>query len=750
MFHLYFYPIADSYLLVFAAAIVLLAALALLRGGSRLGRRQRMALLALRTVAIAMVLLAMLRPTIVYTETKKQPATLAVLVDETRSMSVRDAFDGQTRWEALSRAVADTRPALGKLAKEFEIEAYAFDDKIHPLKIDGGKISLAETPEGQQTAIGAALEEVARRNAGKRLLGMILLSDGKETALSNLPPQTAAARLKQLGCRLFAFVFGQSRGLGQTQDVSVKDLVVNHSIFIKNQLTASGQIRVDGYVNRAIPVRLLFETSPGKMEVVAEQTVRAAGDGQLLPVKFNYVPPMSGQWKVAIEAVPQPGELVTTNNQLADFVTVRDGGLNVLYLEGGVRVEQRFLRRELDSSPDIKVDYVRLDPRHPDVRPKDIDLAKCFQPGKYDAYIIGDLDSAAFRDNELKDLAGAVSKGAGLIMLGGAYSFGPGGYADTPLAGVLPVAIDRLERQNLDDPIRSDLHLGEAVQMRPTEIGLLHFALMLAGTRAENEALWKQLPPLDGANRFKGVKPGALVLADDGRGHPLLVAQQYGGRVLAFAGDSTWRWQMHGFTAAYKRFWRQVVLWLARRDESAKSNVWIKLDRRRFDPAERVEFTAGANAEGLEPIKDADYGVELTLPDGSRKPLQPTRKDDQIQGAFTLAQASGDYAIEVRASAKGQPIGTAKARFLVSQRDLELDDASADADLMQDLAARTGGELLPSEQLPDLIGRLLAQSKSLDVLQETKQRLWDTWPFFLIVVAALSLEWYLRKRWGLV
>ena len=56
---------------------------------------------------------------------------------------------------------------------------------------------------------------------------------------------------------------------------------------------------------------------------------------------------------------------MTTNNELSTFVTVLKGGVNVLYLEGALRVDQKFLRRSLDASPDIKVDYVRLDQRDP-------------------------------------------------------------------------------------------------------------------------------------------------------------------------------------------------------------------------------------------------------------------------------------------------------------------------------------------------------------------------------------------------
>ena len=301
-----------------------------------------------------------------------------------------------------------------------------------------------------------------------------------------LPPQDAAARLRQLGYPLYAVPFGQSRGLGQVKDIAVKDLLVNQTVFVKNELAISGQIRVDGFVNRDIPVRVLFETAPGKMEEVGREMIRAGSGSQLLPVKFSYVPQEQGECKITLEAVPQPGELVATNNELSTFVNVLKGGLNVLYLEGDMRVEQAFLRRALDASPDIKVDFVRIDPRRPETRPGD--LADRFKPGKYDVYILGDLDATAFRGEELKDLAEAVNRGAGLMMLGGFHTFGAGGYFATPLDKVLPVVMDPVERQRPDDATqRTDLHLPAPVQMRPTpELGLLHFALH-AGRHAQGE-----------------------------------------------------------------------------------------------------------------------------------------------------------------------------------------------------------------------------------------------------------------------
>ncbi len=272
MFRLSFYPIFDSYLLVAGVALSL-AGLMMWFGPSRekIGRRHQAMLALVRAAVIALMVLAMLRPTLIYTQTKKQAATLVVLADQSRSMSVPDAVGNKTRWQALRGALGDAAPALARLQRDFELKGYAFDADIHEAAAEGGRIELPEKPEGAQTAIGAALEDVLRREAGKRLLGVVLLSDGAQRAYAprDLPPQTAAARLKHLGCPLFTFLFGQSRGLGEAQDVAVKDLIVNPVVFVKNELTITGQVRVDGYVNVPIPIRVLFETASGKMEVVA-------------------------------------------------------------------------------------------------------------------------------------------------------------------------------------------------------------------------------------------------------------------------------------------------------------------------------------------------------------------------------------------------------------------------------------------------------------------------------------------------
>lgn len=756
MSEFYFNPIGSYWLVFFVTAVLLLLLLAVGPDRTRLSSRQRWILAGLRLGVILLVLFAMLRPARVVTEVTKQSATLVMLVDRSRSMQVTDALGGDSRWDALRGIMDDATPVLDELAKDLEIEIYEFDTAIDPVSFEGGRVSLSDRPEGEQTAIGAALEEVLRREMGKRLIGVLVLSDGAQRAFSphDVPPQTAARRLADLGYPLYTFTFGQARGLGQSRDVAMRNLLTSPTVFVKNELLVSGSVLVDGYPQRPITVQLLFETTPGKMEVVAATEVEAAGDGQQVPVELSYVPQVPGEFKVTLRAETQAGELVTTNNHLSTFVTVRKGGLNVLYLEGASRVEQRFLRQSIGASPDIQIDFQLVPARLRNSWP--IDLGDRLDPGKYDVYLIGDLDSSALRPEDWERLGQRAEQGAGVMMLGGIHSFGPGGYQHTALADVLPVEMDRLERQNFDEPVSPDLHLDGPIKMVPTDpLGAQHPVMQLA-PGARNLATWNELPPLEGSNRIRGVKRAATVLADSGppTNAPLLIAGGYGnGRTLAFAGDTTWHWVLEGFEPAHKRFWRQVVLWLAKKDEASEGNVWIALDARRFQPGSRVRFTVGANSATGDPITDAVYDAQVLLPDGSRQSVTVTGRGEQSVGYFLDTLQSGDYTIEVNATQQGAPLGEAQARFLVPEQDLELDNPAADPGLLASLAQATsdlGGKAHAAEELPSLLRELREQPMELEVENQVRYTYWDTWPLFLLFTALVSIEWYLRKKWGLV
>jgi hypothetical protein len=315
--------------------------------------------------------------------------------------------------------------------------------------------------------------------------------------------------------------------------------------------------------------------------------------------------------------------------------------------------------------------------------------------------------------------------------------------------------MDPLEGADFGGEDRDEFYLPGPLPVQPAE---LHAITRLASD-AQNVAVWQKLPPLAWANKFVGVKegPGVGVLLETQGQQPLLVSGEYGrGRVLAFAGESTYLWPLHGFEKEHKRFWRQVILWLVRRDDLNRDDVWIKLDQRRFNPGSRVVVTAGARTAAGDPITDATLDTVVVHPGGRREPLRLALDKDEWKGTLTV-DAPGDYLLQTKATTPGgRELGTARAEFQVFDRDVELSNPAADPDLMASLAAWTreeGGRAVPPEELPSLLAELADRPPE----YEERQTRWklgstaiDSWLFFLALTGLLSAEWWLRKKWGLV
>jgi len=752
MSHWYLRPILGSYLVVavIAAALILLVAL-----GPKyrdLPRGRRWVLIAFRVAVILLLAVAMLRPRWESTTTRPLTATVVLMSDATRSMNA--AAEAKSRWEEQVAALRGAEPELAALADELEVKVYLFDTEANPAALDGGAIELPDAPTGDLTDYGSSLDDAIRRERGKRLAAVVLMGDGSQrTYQPRVEMEQAARELAELQCPLHTICFGLARDASQSRDIAVENMLDHYEVSVKNQLVIEAALRVQGYVNKPIPVDLIVEDSGGNKETVTSALLTASQDGEQLRIEMNYVPKRPGQYKVTIKAQKQPGELVTKNNELTAFLTVRAGGLRVLYIEGSLRNEQKFIRRAINQSGHIDLDFVYIDPRTRQPNAWPVDLVKVIRENEYDVFILGDVDSEALGKLNLDPLAEAVAEGKGLIALGGYHAFGPGGYGSTVLADVLPVTLDRI-RQNFNNVIIEELHLPGPLQAVPTSDDYL--VRLAAGD--ENLTTWQKLPALTGANKFAGRKGRSRVRLQTPEGVPLLVSGEYEqGRVLAFAGDSTWQWALHSDESQlhHRRFWRQIIYWLARKTE--EQDVWIKLDQRRFHPGARVTFTTGIESSTGEPVTDAVLEARVLLEDGAAIPITLTAGDGRFRGMFDQTKRLGDYTIEVVAKRNGVEFATAQTKFLVFDVDLEMTNPVAQPEQLARLSKITeefGGQLWGAEQLPSLLKSIREQPPKMEIEVQTKWELGDTWLdawlYFLTIVTLLTGEWICRKGWGLV
>jgi hypothetical protein len=345
-------------------------------------------------------------------------------------------------------------------------------------------------------------------------------------------------------------------------------------------------------------------------------------------------------------------------------------------------------------------------------------------------------------------LAEAVRKGAGLMMLGGRNSFGSGGWAQTELADILPVEIH---------PADGQLEPESGIKFVPSATGLSNYVLQIGASRTETAKLWEMMPPILGANRFGELKKGAEVLAQSGGPSPeplmVLMDGPGAGRVIAYGGD-TWVWARaseEGRTG-HRKFWRQVIFWLSHKENQGDNQVKLNLSSRRISVGQKVELTVTARDSKGTALTGLNYETKVEREGLSPAPeaVEPLyTQGDEARGSYAATGQPGDYKVTVVASKDGKEVGRDSARFLVYQDDRELENPSADLLLARQIAQITGGEAVAHEGLAKYL-KGIDQSAYTEYLSPKEHRIWDNWPFFLIFVALLSLEWWMRKRHGWV
>jgi beta-lactamase regulating signal transducer with metallopeptidase domain/uncharacterized membrane protein len=261
-----------------------------------------------------------------------------------------------------------------------------------------------------------------------------------------------------------------------------------------------------------------------------------------------------------------PREINNLSVETAELLTFEAGGrnivpikrLNVRFLQGSnFSWDYKFLMRSIATQQDINVEGVVIKAAAQGERGALSDEE--FAPNRYNAYVLRDLPANFLTAKQQKLLAESVRQGAGLMMLGGHASFGAGGWADTPLADILPVHIHP-----------GDGRYEGGIKFVPTNLGLESYLLQVGSNRTETARIWDQMTPILSANRFRDVKPTANVLAETPAPNPepLMVSMEVGkGRSIAYGGD-TWLWYRASEESrlAHRKFWRQVVFWLSHKE----------------------------------------------------------------------------------------------------------------------------------------------------------------------------------------
>jgi len=714
------------------AVAILLTVLFAWRRRSPLGRMPELLLLI---PALAAVGFSALGPVQVVEGKRLEPARFAVLVDDSRSLQVKE--DGVSRHVEASALVS-------KLQSLPEAEVFRFGGEL--------QASNESTYRQGETDLGGALRAIGERYVGESLAGIALVTDGIDrSSLRDVYYELEELNVPSLPGPLTIYQVG---GQKEVKDLAVVEVFSGGFAFLRSPFEVRARVVGRAYAGLKVPVRLHRD---GRL--VAEKSVLLDGDGAA-EVTFSVTPKKVGRFSYELSVPDLQDDAVAGNNTMPVAIRVVRDRLRVLQVCGAPSLDQKFLRLFLKQDPSVDLVSFFILRTNQDMGagygPQELSLIafpyeRLFSEDlwTFDLVVLQNFDYEPYfgwRAAELLgNLADFVRRGGALVMIGGDRSFDKGDYAASPLADVLPVELGVVGEHVDTTAFRAEL----------SSQGRLHPLTQLLSDNRDSEALWGRLAELDGLNLTRGLAPqsAALLVHPDlktpsGASMPVLAVREVGmGRTMALMGDSSWRWVMaeaaagHG-NQAYLRFWKSAMRWLVH--DPAGEPVQVETGQENHVVGETVRVRAQVRDVGFEPVVGAVVTGRIEGPDT----VVPIDLISDAAGEIVVevvAETLGTHRVYIEAANAGLKLGEASTVFAVTARDPELEEVTPDSQFLQALAGQVGGLYVPAGSF---VEPLRDEEAGRWVSERTQRPLWAG--LWIPLVAGLlgSVSWWVRRRGG--
>ena len=773
-------------LAVMLAGFVAIAALTvyLYRRGCGLPIWVRITLAVFRLVVLALIVAILFEPTGVFKETRTVKRRLPVLIDVSKSMSLKDQRklpgDVVAAAEALGmlqasqktdvnsasmsldakqrRAIAganrldlakglllkSARSTLESICEDIDVSYYAFGKTVDMIS-DGKKgamDSIADLKAAQTgTSIAESLQAVANADRRRPLAGIVLLTDGIDTS-----SRQADDAIHDLGADGIA-VYPVPIGIVKPDDVSIRNIVMQEVAFSGDTVPVRVQVRSRGYENRTAYVAVQLNGRG-----VARRSITLKGGLQFEDIFFNVDVHDKGVAQVELMIEPFTDEATAENNRIERSVRVVNEKINVLCMEGSPRWEYRYLRAMLKRDPRINATFIATR-GNPEMARNSTEYIVRFPESrqeafKYDLVILGDVDSSFFTAEAFLRLEELVrDRGGSLLMLCGSR-YAPSSYAGTPIERMLPVRFDSEDSwQQVDDSVYPVL----------TPEGKSSLIMTLETDSEMNDRLWSRVAPLDRIPPLLDAKPGATVLAElsDSRSrvdrYPLVSWQRYGtGKCMLMGTDRLWLLRFKTGDKFHWRVWSQCIQFMTlSRLMGEHKRIRLETDRATYPNGGQVLLYANVLDDSFEPVTQSGFDVTVSKQDDPageswRVILRPDMSKPGFYEGYFSPPSPGRYRIEAN-SADRELSNTTE--FQVADSKPEMANTDMQIEGLERIAELSGGKCFSISEFKELSSLLNRQPHTTTVRVE--RPLWDNWLMISLLVVLMGTEWIVRRRYDL-
>lgn len=649
-------------------------------------------LFGVRAVLAFLLAFLLLGPIVKQVQNIFEKPYFVILYDN--SVSVREAVDSST---------------LIRLHDNINGLASVLSDKGYAVKVSNLTGEEIKTPafKAETSDLAGALKGIANRYEGSRIGGVVLVSDGIYN--SGISPLYTT----------FNFPV-YTLGIGDTAqhvDVAIKNVSYNKIAYQGNKFPLRVEVVVSHLTNTSITASVLQR---GKL--IDKQT-KTSKEGQLLTFDFQPSANEQGIQKLDIQLDVKQDEQNTQNNNASVFVEVVEGKKKILVVASSPHPDVKALREVIEKNANYE--FILHTPAVNDqssakLRPGDIDLA-----------IFHQSPDLRGRTNELFEQF-STSKTSLFIIVGQQSD------------------LRQIEKQNM--PVKFEGTPQDFDEVTPVVNGAFSSFVI----SPETTTILGDYPPVSVHFGKVGVSLGASPLLFQRVGSiatekPLLaVAQQNERKIAIMLGEGFWRWKLNEFdrtekTIAFDEVFGKLIQYLSTTEDKRKFRSYPI--QQEFSSGQPVIFESQAYNSIFEPIYGNTIALELTDEQGKKLTYSyatsPGNSRYQIGGL-----KEGVYRYRARTTLDQKP-EEARGEFAVVKRQTELQNLTADFDLLNALAANTGGKFYHAADIQSLQTELQkAEAKSVIHTEENYDTLINLKWFFVLLVVLATFEWTFRKYFG--
>jgi hypothetical protein len=684
--------------LIVAGAVILSAGIVLLlyyrhRDGAELTVIQRNILATLRFLAVFTIILLLSGPLVKTLRKIIREPVIIIAVDN--SISMKGNENNEEKNIGIINRIEELRSSL---SGRFFLHEYTFGESVRKLSVP----EFDEKSSGYAQVIESAFNNHFNDNVG----AMILIGDGIYNQGEN-PLNTA----RKLSFPVYTIALGDTTAF---RDLRIADIRHNRNAFLGNQFPVEIDIQYQGIDKAHFRFAILYND-----DIVFSENIYTSGpDGfQTINALLNTEKKGLQYYTAKIDA--DRDEINTVNNSQRFAINVIENKQKVMILANGSHPDAGALKEALESQVNYEVSLFTTEPYPTD-------------HSQYNLVVLSQIPSSSKSGREIF-ASRSVSRLPVLVMIGSQtmiqqLNIAGLGIGITLQAGnfedAQPIINEHFNSFTLSPALRESMS-----RYPPVKVPFATYSL---------DPAWQVIA----YQRIRNIETDRPLIA---------VGSQNGQKTGVIFGEGLWRWRMYDYLLndnhiQFNELMDKLVQYLATRDN--EDNFMINF-RPVYYETEPVNMQAEVYNESYEPITSPE--VRMVLKDSLNREFSYVfDKGSQFYRLEIGMLPPGEYTFTARAEV-GTNLHTETGTFVVMPVNIELMNTQANHRMLFQLASQTGGEFYTAEGLQDLTADILGNTgiKPYSYYQALLNEVLNLRWIFFMILTILSVEWFLRKFWGI-